>query len=451
MLGYYRNPADTAATVRPGGWIASGDLGRRLDDGALAVVGRQKEMIIRSGFNVYPAEVEAALNSLPEIAASGVVGRSRGDGDEEIVAFVEARPGRDIDASRIDAALRSLIAPYKRPNRIIFLPQLPQGTTGKIWKAKLASMAAELEDTPAADEPACKPRAPDYVDPPEWLLRAVSAPSSSHFIQCPDVRLHYRSWNAGDTSKPVLLFAHGYRANSHWWDFIAPYFVDRYRVIAMDFSGMGQSGPRSQYSADAFTRDLIAILDSGLGPATVVGHSYGGLRTLHACAERPDMIRHAIILDSRVRFLDVDSSTATAPPSPRTGSAQPYPSYEAIRKRYRVIPDQPLPIRNTFEHIAFHSIQACEGGWRWRLDPALPYNLSEPNGDQLLERIEVPVDYVYGEESCVVAPWRAERIASRLRNCRGAISVPQSHHHLMLDQPLTLVSVLRALLTSRAE
>ena len=74
MLGYYRNPTETAATLRPGGWIATGDLGKRLPDGALAIAGRQKDMIIRSGFNVYPAEVEAALNSMPAIAASGVGG-----------------------------------------------------------------------------------------------------------------------------------------------------------------------------------------------------------------------------------------------------------------------------------------------------------------------------------------------------------------------------------------
>ncbi|MGP3791523.1 alpha/beta fold hydrolase [Pseudomonas sp. B392_1p] len=447
MLGYYRNPDDTAATVRPGGWIATGDLGQRLADGALAVVGRQKEMIIRSGFNVYPAEVEAALNSLPEIAVSGVVGRPLGDGDEEVVAFVELRPGHDIDAAAIDAALRTLIAPYKRPSRIIPLPQLPQGSTGKIWKAKLASMAATLEDSPQAHEPPC---APQYVDPPQWLLRAVSAPSVSHFVQHPEVRLHYRSWNAGDTSKPVLLFVHGYRANSHWWDFIAPYFVDHYRVFAMDFSGMGESGPRSLYSPETFAEDLITILDADLGPATVIGHSYGGLRTLRACAERPDLIRQAIILDSRVRFLDVDSSPDVIPSSPRSGSIQPHPSYAAIRQRYRVLPDQPLPLFNTFEHVAFHSIGACEGGWRWRADPALPYTLVEPDGDALLARIEVPVDYVYGEESSVVEPWRAKRIASGLRHCRGAIGIPQSHHHLMLDQPLTLVAVLRALLLNRA-
>lgn len=447
MLGYYRNPVDTAATVRSGGWIATGDLGQRLADGALAVVGRQKEMIIRSGFNVYPAEVEAALNSLPGIAASGVVGRPLGGGDEEIVAFVETRPGYTLDTAEVDAALRTLIAPYKRPSRIIPLSQLPQGSTGKIWKAKLTMMAAEPGDSTQMPKP---PSAPQYVAPPEWLLRAISAPSQSHFLQCPDVRLHYRSWNAEDTNKPVLLFAHGYRANSHWWDFIAPFFVDRYRVFAMDFAGMGGSGPRSLYTAETFAEDLTSILDSDLGPATVIGHSYGGLRTLRACADRPDLIRHAIILDSRVRFLDVDNAPDVVPSSPRSGSVQPHPSYEAIRKRYRVLPEQPLPLYDTFEHVAFHSIEECDGGWRWRADPALPYTLVEPDGDALLKCIEIPVDYVYGEESSVVEPWRAERIAAGLRQCSGAIGIPQSYHHLMLDQPLTLVAVLRTLLVNRS-
>ncbi|WP_242525545.1 alpha/beta fold hydrolase [Pseudomonas fluorescens] len=442
MLGYYRNPTETAATLRPGGWIATGDLGKRLPDGALAIAGRQKEMIIRSGFNVYPAEVEAALNSLPAIAASGVVGRALADGDEEIVAFVEPRPGHGVDASSIDDALRELIAPYKRPGRIVFLEQLPQGSTGKIWKARLASMAAQLDDAPQENSPS---PAPQYREAQPWLLRAVSAPTHSHFLQCSETRLHYRSWNASETEKPVLLFAHGYRANSHWWDFIAPYFVDRFRVFAMDFSGMGESGARPSYSAQAFSDDLIAVLEDGLGPATVVGHSYGGLRTLSVCADRPDLVRQAIILDSRVRFLDEPKSAFPLPPA-SSGRARHYSDYATIRERYRVIPAQPLPIADTFEHVAFHSIAHSPEGWHWRLDPALPFTLNEADGDTLLGRIDIPVDFVYGEESIVVEQWRAQRIAKGLRHCRGAIGIPNSHHHLMLDQPLALVAVIRALL-----
>jgi pimeloyl-ACP methyl ester carboxylesterase len=288
------------------------------------------------------------------------------------------------------------------------------------------------------------PPGPAYVDPPDWLLHAVSAPTTSHFVACAGTRLHYRCWNADDTAKPVLLFVHGYKGHSHWWDFIAPYFVDRFRVAAMDFAGMGRSGRRPAYSAETFTEDLIAILESGLGPATVVGHSYGGLRTLNASADRPDLIRHAIIVDSRIRFLDVDNAGHIE--APRRSISRTFASYESIRQRYRVIPDQPLPIHDTFEHVAFHSIMECEDGWCWCADPALPYTAIDLDGNTLLDRIEVPVDYMYGEQSTVVEPWRAERIAAQLRHCRGAIAIPHSHHHLMLDQPLILVSVLRTLL-----
>jgi acyl-CoA synthetase (AMP-forming)/AMP-acid ligase II len=144
MLGYYRDPEATALTLRPGGWIATGDLGRRLPNGELAIVGRRKEMIIRSGFNFYPAEVEAALNSLPGVAASGVVGRRLQDGDEQVIAWVEPRAGVKLDPVELDSALKSLIAPYKRPQRIILVDRLPQGPTGKIWKARLSAMAADL-------------------------------------------------------------------------------------------------------------------------------------------------------------------------------------------------------------------------------------------------------------------------------------------------------------------
>ncbi|MFP3527774.1 alpha/beta hydrolase, partial [Pantoea sp. SIMBA_072] len=73
---------------------------------------------------------------------------------------------------------------------------------------------------------------------------------------------------------------------------------------------------------EAFTEDLTVILETDLGPATVIAHSYGGLRTLRACADRQDLLQHAIILDSRVRFLDVDSGQNISTPSPRSGSTQ---------------------------------------------------------------------------------------------------------------------------------
>lgn len=143
MMGYYGDPAQTAEALRPGGWLATGDLARILGDGSVAIVGRKKEMIIRSGFNVYPAEVEAALNAIEQVLQSGVVGRTVADGNEEVVAFVQFRAGQSLTLQEIQSHLRASIAAYKCPSRIVILDSLPTGATGKIWKARLAQMAAQ--------------------------------------------------------------------------------------------------------------------------------------------------------------------------------------------------------------------------------------------------------------------------------------------------------------------
>src|SRR5207253_7576851 len=91
MLGYYRAPELTANVIDSEGWFNTGDL-TRFDGDCLYIVGRTKEMIIRSGFNVYPAEVEAVLSSHKDVVQSAVVGRA-GDGNEEVVAFVQLMQG----------------------------------------------------------------------------------------------------------------------------------------------------------------------------------------------------------------------------------------------------------------------------------------------------------------------------------------------------------------------
>lgn len=143
MKGYYHDPAATAAALTPDGWLRTGDLGRRAPDGYLHLVGRLKELIIRSGFNVYPPEVEAALNAHPEVVQSAVVGR-RVSGNEEVIAFVETTPGAMVDEAALKAFVRDRLAPYKRPERIFVLELMPASATGKVQKHALALMAETL-------------------------------------------------------------------------------------------------------------------------------------------------------------------------------------------------------------------------------------------------------------------------------------------------------------------
>jgi long-chain acyl-CoA synthetase len=151
MLGYYRAPELTAKVIDSEGWFNTGDLAR-FDGDCLYIVGRTKEMIIRSGFNVYPAEVEAVLSSHKDVVQSAVVGRAA-DGNEEIVAFVQLLPGSRTTPENLMSFVRSQLTSYKRPSEIVILDALPATSTGKILKHKLAESLREGGATPPAQTP----------------------------------------------------------------------------------------------------------------------------------------------------------------------------------------------------------------------------------------------------------------------------------------------------------
>jgi acyl-CoA synthetase (AMP-forming)/AMP-acid ligase II len=136
MRGYYRAPDLTARAIDPDGWFNTGDLAR-FDGEALFIVGRTKEMIIRSGFNVYPAEVEAVLSTHDAVVQCAVVGRQV-EGNEEVVAFVQLIKGSTATARDLLAHVAPQLASYKRPSEIILLDALPATSSGKILKHKLA-------------------------------------------------------------------------------------------------------------------------------------------------------------------------------------------------------------------------------------------------------------------------------------------------------------------------
>jgi len=151
MRGYYRAPELTAKVIDSEGWFNTGDLAR-FDGDCLYIVGRTKEMIIRSGFNVYPAEVEAVLSSHKDVVQSAVVGRAA-DGNEEIVAFVQLLPGSRTTPEHLMNFVRSQLTSYKRPSEIVILDALPATSTGKILKHKLAESLREGGATPPAPTP----------------------------------------------------------------------------------------------------------------------------------------------------------------------------------------------------------------------------------------------------------------------------------------------------------
>jgi malonyl-CoA/methylmalonyl-CoA synthetase len=115
----------------------TGDLGRFDTDGYLTIVGRQKDLIITGGFNVYPKEVELILDDQPGVLESAVVGIPHPDFGEAVLAVLVPEPGRSPDLAAIDAALRESLARFKQPKALELVDSLPRNTMGKVQKNEL--------------------------------------------------------------------------------------------------------------------------------------------------------------------------------------------------------------------------------------------------------------------------------------------------------------------------
>ena len=140
--GYWNMPEKTASEFR-NGYFISGDLGLIDKDGYVAIVGRAKDLIIAGGYNIYPAEVEAALDELPQIRESAVIGVDHPDMGEGVVGVVVAMKPGFADEAAIMGALRDQLARFKQPRRIVFVDELPKNGMGKVQKTILREQYAD--------------------------------------------------------------------------------------------------------------------------------------------------------------------------------------------------------------------------------------------------------------------------------------------------------------------
>lgn len=282
-----------------------------------------------------------------------------------------------------------------------------------------------------------------HPDLPTWFERAIATPSESRYVTAQGARVHYLAWNAQEQEKPPLLFLHGLRGHARWWSFIAPYFMERYRVFALDFSGMGESEGRPSFDPEVFLADITALMQAEDDrPFSLVAHSFGGTRALRLCAELPALIKQAVILDSYAHFPALDKEEPFVTPRPR----RLYPTYQEARARYRLTPHENAAAPYLVDYLAHHSIEQTAQGFRWRFADNLGGKLIEADAPAVLARIRVPITCMHGELSKVTRNGRAQRIVDHIPGARGSIPIPEAHHHLMLDQPLALVAALRTVL-----
>ena len=284
---------------------------------------------------------------------------------------------------------------------------------------------------------------------PSWFDDVISAPYETAFAECEGAKIHYQSW--GDRSQPGLLLVHGNGAHAHWWDFIAPYLADHHHVVAMTFSGMGDSGWRDHYSMDLFAREQLAVCGhAGLFERSekpiIIAHSFGGFVTLLTGAEHGDRFGGVVLVDAPVN----PPERGDRGPPPVRGN-KIYPELEADLARFRLAPPQLCENHFILDYIARWSLRKVvrdrAEGWTWKFDPTIwnRFSSGRPN-DELLAAVSCRIALLKGDKSSLWEPDVGDYMCGLLRRPAPFVVIPEARHHIMLDQPLAFVAAMRALL-----
>ena len=149
MMGYFNNPAATAETIRPDGWLHTGDIATMDDDGYATIVDRKKDLILTAGFNVYPAELERVICMHPAVALAAVGAIPDEAKGELAKAYVMLKPGSEVTAAQLVAHCRQLLAVYKVPRAIQFVDSVPMTASGKIMRWMLKAIDDGVRPVPA--------------------------------------------------------------------------------------------------------------------------------------------------------------------------------------------------------------------------------------------------------------------------------------------------------------
>lgn len=273
-----------------------------------------------------------------------------------------------------------------------------------------------------------------------WLEKAWSHKAALREVEVEGATVRYREWGAGK-GRPGLVLVHGFLAHARWWDHIAPHFADRFHVIAPDFTGMGDSDRRPEYSRRQYGREtLAAIVDAGMHGATVAAHSFGAVSSLFAAMLAPDRIARTIVIDAHVfRGENEDADRAVE-------AEKRYPTFEDALSRYRPMPPGAWPNPDIRAYFARHSLRQYADGWGWKFDPETFRSVHREAIRDDVRGIALPVDFIHAEQSEVVGPAELAAFMANAPGCPGAVTVPLSHHHIMLEQPVGLIAALNALL-----
>lgn len=287
-------------------------------------------------------------------------------------------------------------------------------------------------------------------DAPEWFSFAMSRSPRECVIDVDDCPIRVLRW--GDPDRRPLVFVHGNAAHAEWWSFIAPFFATTHSVAAFDLSGMGESGEREDYSPHQYGAEIIAVVNElsrsgACGRADIVAHSFGGLGAIFAAHADPKRIGRLVIIDTPLR----DDDDERPPWRSRSGRKRLFSSRADALATFRLLPPQPCANAFLLDYVKTRSVRRQDDGWTWRFS-ANPWNYAGfqdgfwTQTRRRLSDLDQGVSFIRGQDSDLCG----NDMIAKWRECRGAddliVTIPAAHHHVMLDQPIALIGVLRTML-----
>lgn len=277
--------------------------------------------------------------------------------------------------------------------------------------------------------------------PPQWFTDGCATPQDRGVVEVEGCHITYRAW--GELGRPVVVLVHGGAAHAGWWDHIGPYLANgRHRVVALDLSGHGDSGHRTDYDISTWATEVLAVAAAQSDqPPTLVGHSMGGLVVLSAGSRTRTPLRGVVAVDIVAESHGPGGLGPT--PRPRGMVHRVHETREQALRRFRTLPDDEASLTFVGHHLAASSIKRVDGGWTWKFDL------------QIMSRPRMTLSD-FAPVTCAAAVIRGERglgsaedaqqLSLRLGPDVSVTTILDAGHHIMLDQPIALIAALQSLL-----
>ena len=308
---------------------------------------------------------------------------------------------------------------------------------------------------------------------PAWFEYAIAQQPERTQVAVKGAQIELLTW--GQRGAPGLVMVHGNSAHADWWSFIAPYLAsgpDAHRVAALSISGMGESDWRDSYSFELYAEEIYecaraaGLYDDGRKPV-YIGHSFGGSQVFYSAARYPERMSACLLVDTgfggpptpeeaarmeKEAIARGESPERWRGPSHRSGPHRIYPTLEQALGRFRFMPPQVPGNLYVADFIARRSLKRVTSpdggeGWTWKFDPGLWTKLDRGGMFPQATPINLPMAHIYGEHSAIISRHGTRgRGPDDILRSIPSIVVPESEHHIIVDQPLALIAAMRAVL-----